>query len=124
MKTEGCKIFMGRKLGVQKKGVTKERKKEVVLDGSGRGVACLNCRHSFEHEGDNTKKRFCLPGAGISEVLEGIIGGGWVYLYSFACLSAETVEWESSCFATTLLHYAPTKVTSALMIFFICGCLF
>ena len=36
-----------------------------------------------------------------------LFGGGWVSLYSFICLSAEAVERESSCFATTLLHHAP-----------------
>ena len=51
-------------------------------------------------------------------------GGGWVYLYSFICLSAGSAEWESSCFATTLLHHAPPKVTSALVLFVIFGCLF
>ena len=40
-------------------------------------------------------------------------GGGWVYLYSFICLSAGAVE----CFATTLLHHAPPKVTSVLVLF-------
>ena len=48
-------------------------------------------------------------------------GDGWVHLYSFICLSAGTVEWESSCFATTLLHHAPTKVTSVLVLFVIGG---
>ena len=47
------------------------------------------------------------------------IGGGWVYLYSFICLSALAVEWESPCFATTLLPHAPPKVTSVLVLFVI-----
>ena len=37
-------------------------------------------------------------------------------IYSFICLCAGAVEWESSCFATTLLHYAPPKVTSVLVL--------
>ena len=44
-------------------------------------------------------------------------GGGWVYL--FICLSAGAVEWESSGYATTLLHHAPLKVTSVLVPFVI-----
>ena len=31
-----------------------------------------------------------------------IYGGGWMYRYAFIYLSAGTVEWESSCFATTI----------------------
>ena len=46
-------------------------------------------------------------------------GGGWLYLYSFICLSAGAVEWESSCFVTTLLHHAHPKVTSVLVLFVI-----
>ena len=46
-----------------------------------------------------------------------IEGGGWVYLYSFICLSAGAVKCVSSCFATTLLHHAPPKVTSVLVLF-------
>ena len=53
-----------------------------------------------------------------------LYGGGWVYLYSFICLSAGVLEWESSCFATTLLHHAPPKVTSVLVLFVIFGGLF
>ena len=52
------------------------------------------------------------------------VGGGWMYLYSFICLSAGAVEWESSCFATTLLHHALPKVTSVLVLFVIFGSLF
>ena len=51
-------------------------------------------------------------------------GGGWKYLYSFICLSARAVECESSCFATTLLHHAPLKVTSVQCLFVIFGGLF
>ena len=40
-----------------------------------------------------------------------------MYLCSFICLSAEAVEWEFSCFATALLHHAPPKVTSVLVLF-------
>ena len=53
-----------------------------------------------------------------------IFRGGWVYLYSFICSSAGAVEWESSCFATTLLHHAPPKVTLVLVLFVIFGGLF
>ena len=50
---------------------------------------------------------------------------GWlVYLYSFICLSAGAVEWESSCFATTLLHHALPKLTSVLVLFVIFGDVF
>ena len=52
------------------------------------------------------------------------IGGGWMYLYSFICLSARAVEWESSCIATTLLLHAPPMVTSVLVLFVIFGGLF
>ena len=51
-------------------------------------------------------------------------GGGWMHLYLFICLSAGAVEWESSCFATTLLHHASLKVTSVLVLFVIFGGLF
>ena len=51
-------------------------------------------------------------------------GGGWLYLYSFICLSAGTVECESSCFAATLLHHAPPKMTPVLVLFVIFGGLF
>ena len=51
-------------------------------------------------------------------------GGGCGYFYSFICLSAGAVEWESFCFATTLLHHAPPKVTSVLVLFVIFGGLF
>ena len=44
-----------------------------------------------------------------------------MYLYSFICLSAGAVEWESSFFATTLLYHAPPKVTSVLVLFVIFG---
>ena len=47
-----------------------------------------------------------------------------MYLYSLICLSAEVVEWESSCFATTLFYHAPLKVTSVLVLFVIFGGLF
>ena len=53
-----------------------------------------------------------------------LFGGGWMYLYLFICLSAGEVEWESSCFATTLLFYASPKVTSVLVLFVIFGGLF
>ena len=51
-------------------------------------------------------------------------GGSWVYLYSIICLSALAVEWKSSCFATTLLHHAPPKVISVLVLFVMFGGLF
>ena len=51
-------------------------------------------------------------------------GGGWRYLYSFICLSAGAVEWEPSCFATTLLRHAPPRVTLVLVLFVIFGGLF
>ena len=38
-------------------------------------------------------------------------------LYSLICLSAEAVEWESSCFATTLLHHASPEVILVLGLF-------
>ena len=47
-----------------------------------------------------------------------------MYRYSFSCLSAGAVEWEPSCFAITLLHHAPPKVTSVLVQFVIFGGLF
>ena len=40
---------------------------------------------------------------------------------SFIYLSAGAVEWESSCFGTTLLHHAPSKVTPMLVLFVIFG---
>ena len=46
-------------------------------------------------------------------------GGGWMYLYSFICLSAIAVDWKFTCFATTLLHHAPRKVTSVIVLFVI-----
>ena len=52
------------------------------------------------------------------------IEGGWMYLYEFSCLFAGAVEGESPCFATTLLHHAPPKVTSVLVLFVIFGGLF
>ena len=42
-----------------------------------------------------------------------------MYHYSIICLSAGAVE--SSCFATTLLHHAPPKVTSVQVLFVIFG---
>ena len=47
-----------------------------------------------------------------------------MYPYSFISLYAGAVEWESSCFATTLLHRAPPKVASGLVLLVICGGLF
>ena len=44
-----------------------------------------------------------------------IYEGGWVYLYSFILLSTGAINWESSCFATTVLQNAPPKVTSVLV---------
>ena len=44
-----------------------------------------------------------------------------MYLYSLNCVSARAVECESLCFAATLLHHAPRKVTSMLAIFVIFG---
>ena len=46
-------------------------------------------------------------------------GGGWLYLYSFICLSTEVVEWQPYCFVVILLHHAPPKVTSVLVLFVI-----
>ena len=43
---------------------------------------------------------------------------------SFICYSAGAVEWESSCFANTVLHQAPLKVTLELALFVISGGLF
>ena len=42
-----------------------------------------------------------------------------MYLHSFIRLSAVAVEWETLCFATTLLYHAPSKVTSVLVLFVI-----
>ena len=42
----------------------------------------------------------------------------------FFYLSAGAVEWESPCFVTNLLHHAPAKVTSVLVLFIIFGRLF
>ena len=42
----------------------------------------------------------------------------------FTYLSAGVVEWATSCFATTLLHDAPPKVTPALVLYVIFGGLF
>ena len=47
-----------------------------------------------------------------------------MYLYSFICLSAGAVVCESSCFATTLMHHAPLKVTSVAALFVIFESLF
>ena len=47
------------------------------------------------------------------------MGGGWVYLYSFICLSAGVVEWQPYYFAITLLRHAPPKVASVLVLFVI-----
>ena len=47
-----------------------------------------------------------------------------MYLYSFICLSAGAVGWESSCFATTLLRHALPEVTSVIVLFVIFGGLF
>ena len=44
-----------------------------------------------------------------------------IFLHLFV-LSSGAVEWD--CFATTLLHKAPAKVTSVLVQFIILGCLF
>ena len=41
-----------------------------------------------------------------------------LFIYLFICW---TVEWEYSCFATTLLHHVPPKVTSVLVLFVIFG---
>ena len=38
---------------------------------------------------------------------------------SFICLSAGVVEWQLYCFVIILLHYAPSKMTSVLMLFVI-----
>ena len=45
-------------------------------------------------------------------------------LYSTICLSSGVIAWESSCFAATVLHHAPLKVTSVLLLFVIFGSLF
>ena len=42
-------------------------------------------------------------------------------VFLFIYLSTGAVECESSCFATTLLHHAPSKVTSLLVLFVIFG---
>ena len=41
---------------------------------------------------------------------------GWLYLYSFICLSAGVVEWQPYCFVI-LLHHAPLEVASVLVLF-------
>ena len=50
--------------------------------------------------------------------------GGWLYLYSFICLSAGVVERLPYCFVIILLHHAPKKGTSVLLLFVIFGGLF
>ena len=47
--------------------------------------------------------------------------GGWLYLYSFICLSAGVVERQSYCFVIILLHHAPPRVASVLVLFVIFG---
>ena len=46
--------------------------------------------------------------------------GGWVYLYSINGLSAGVVEWLPH-YSIILLHHAPAKVASVLVIFVIFG---
>ena len=46
-------------------------------------------------------------------------GGGWLYLYSFIYLSAGVVEWQPYCFVIILLHHAPLKMASVLVLFVI-----
>ena len=46
-------------------------------------------------------------------------GGGWMYLYSFICLSVRVIEWQPSCFVVILLHHAPSKGASVLVLFVI-----
>ena len=55
----------------------------------------------------------------VCSLLLDLYGGGWMYLLSFICLSAVAVEDGSSYFATALLHHAPPKVTSMLVLFVI-----
>ena len=42
--------------------------------------------------------------------------GGWVYLCLFICLSAGAIEWYLWCFIAILLHHAPVKLTSVLVL--------
>ena len=51
----------------------------------------------------------------------GAIGGGWLYLYSFICLSAGVIERQPYCFVVLLLHHAPPKLASVLVLFVIFG---
>ena len=46
-------------------------------------------------------------------------GGSGLYLYSCICLSAGVVEWQPYCFVIILLHHAPPKVASVLVLFVI-----
>ena len=48
-------------------------------------------------------------------------GGVSLFIYLFICWSSRL---ESSCFATPLLHHAPPKVTSVLVLFFVFESLF
>ena len=41
--------------------------------------------------------------------------------FSFIRLSARAVEWQCSCFATILLHHAPSKMMSVLVPFVMFG---
>ena len=44
--------------------------------------------------------------------------------YSFICLYAGAVNWQPSCSASILLHYAHVEATSVLVLFVIFGGLF
>ena len=46
---------------------------------------------------------------------------GWVYLYSFICLSAGVVEWQPYYFVIILWHHASPNVASVLVLFAIFG---
>ena len=72
-------------------------------------VFCVNLKAIF---------KVVLPGASMSWMCAGAVGCIFIHLFAGA------VEWEASCFATTLLHPAPPKVTSVLVLFVIFGGLF
>ena len=59
----------------------------------------------------------------LSEIQFAVFGGRRLDA-PFICLSAGAVACESSCFAITLLHHTPLKVTSVLVLFVIFGGVF